>query len=702
MATFFDIEASGLRGSQNSVLSVSFSDLDDIYAYPTPKTIMGKWSEKNVWEPIQQNVQKAGLSLSSEKDLLSRTISHLYSLPEGSTLAGWNIGYDAVPQSMGPTGFDLPMLSTRAAQYGLQDELQEALKPLNIRDIGQEYAYKLANEIQPYSHLVDQGLLDADLFDQFEGYLKKADFISERGLSLSTLPEELAKTGVRIAGWKQELMAETMGLGDYAAHQSRADVIAGQSLMDMLDEGRPLFSSEEDVVKWGKKALQNKIVASYMSPSGQAGPDEHIAKLTKLMRDTEAKGHHLFKGFEESTMKMVRGAAEARGGTLQQAMKGKGIIEATSNIGALGHPIGKGLLAGGLDELGARASAFASKNPVGVGLLAIGGAMIAKNIFFGPSGNDDDYNVIEGLKHGGAAQDSRKRHSAFGSGWDFLRGLVKHGETFGEMVGSKGFQSALGRAKVVGEMAPGAFTQHAGQGVFKMQTEFRGKTVDFIRKQGTIGGYEVKAMQAFESEFAPTVYRHGMTNASEQQGFIDMEYFGGKEFSQVRDAAGARASAAQERLAAYSHEAVQPAWIEEEATQSAKYFTDTKNKLKNLTYAYEDLIGSRGWDHGDLTDHWRNAMEVQTSKGTQIGVIDWGSATPTSGGQAFNEKARKIAQGVKVPANPAAQEALTDPGGFNRAVSRKVSMQEGNQAASKKMWDNANAGRRHVSRNKTR
>ena len=48
------------------------------------------------------------------------------------------------------------------------------------------------------------------------------------------------------------------------------------------------------------------------------------------------------------------------------------------------------------------------------------------------SGRDDNYNTIEGLRHGGLAQQKRREMTEFGSGWDPLRALL--GKNFGRVI----------------------------------------------------------------------------------------------------------------------------------------------------------------------------------------------------------------------------------------------------------------------------
>lgn len=94
------------------------------------------------------------------------------------------------------------------------------------------------------------------------------------------------------------------------------------------------------------------------------------------------------------------------------------------------------------------------------------------------SGRDDVHNSIEGLKHGGIAEQKRKEMTDFGSGYDPIRALAKTmGKTFEELVGSKGFREALTGGKTVKELASGAFGKAE-----LMEGMFEGQAFKFVRK----------------------------------------------------------------------------------------------------------------------------------------------------------------------------------------------------------------------------
>lgn len=106
--------------------------------------------------------------------------------------------------------------------------------------------------------------------------------------------------------------------------------------------------------------------------------------------------------------------------------------------------------------------------------LAGAGLIVAANLI---SGDDDDYNYIEGMRHAGISGSSRKQNTDFGSGWNALRGLVRAGETFEEMLSSGGFKAALGASTHVRDLGAGMFGKTTVR-----SAQFRGHEFDFVRK----------------------------------------------------------------------------------------------------------------------------------------------------------------------------------------------------------------------------
>jgi endonuclease YncB( thermonuclease family) len=161
------------------------------------------------------------------------------------------------------------------------------------------------------------------------------------------------------------------------------------------------------------------------------------------------------------------------------------------------------------------------------------------------SSRDDAYNIIEGLGHTEGVSTTairRKQNTDFGSGWNALRGLVRAGETFADMLSSSEFQKALENSMSRG---PKGVLGHGVDATAEMRLAmFRGKPFPFVRKTGKVSSAEASMMDRFSESVAPNLYGQG-------EGHIDMEYFGGQtlaafvkkspekvDFDKIREAVG--------------------------------------------------------------------------------------------------------------------------------------------------------------------
>ena len=181
-------------------------------------------------------------------------------------------------------------------------------------------------------------------------------------------------------------------------------------------------------------------------------------------------------------------------------------------------------------------------------LAAIGGALYLTHKIFG---KDDKHNTIEGFQELGLASKMRKRDTAFGSGWDAIRGMAKTaGISFEKFIAKKSFQEALSSAVVKETFRPGSFGS-----AHLMKTEFRGQKFEFVKKvlhseeemvakqvglgvkKETIVGEiasrggrenmakaEAEVTRMFGEKFAPSIYR-------QEGGEIFMEHMPGESIS---------------------------------------------------------------------------------------------------------------------------------------------------------------------------
>lgn len=191
-------------------------------------------------------------------------------------------------------------------------------------------------------------------------------------------------------------------------------------------------------------------------------------------------------------------------------------------------------------------------------------------------GDDDSYNTIEGLPHGGQGQVMRKKLTEFGSGWDKLTALLRAGEKLETVVAGKEFQAALGTAKQGKLLGEGWFGK-----AHQMEGEFRGQSFSFVRKTGEIGDHEVAAMKSAQSSIGPNVYSHSDKH-------IDMEHFQGKTLADLHEHLN-------DRERAHVMDMV----------HTAKF---------------------KGYSHNDLNSG--NIMFMKEGENVRMGIIDFGNAIP--------------------------------------------------------------------------
>lgn len=115
------------------------------------------------------------------------------------------------------------------------------------------------------------------------------------------------------------------------------------------------------------------------------------------------------------------------GAGLGHARMAAGIFGALQNVESpviqeamrrLGFPGAPQKIYSGLPSL----KGFVRRHPFATGAFALGGLVLAGTALKPLSGNDDEYNTIQGMQHGGVAQNLRRHMTDFGSGY---RGLVK-------------------------------------------------------------------------------------------------------------------------------------------------------------------------------------------------------------------------------------------------------------------------------------
>lgn len=141
------------------------------------------------------------------------------------------------------------------------------------------------------------------------------------------------------------------------------------------------------------------------------------------------------------------------------------------------------------------------------------------------SGFHEEYNTIEGLRHGGVAEWLRKVLTEFGSGKDRARWFARAaGEVYETFLAGSVFQKALSEGKVVRELGSGVFGRAELMMTyindepfwFVRKTSTGQKAVDWL-KEGDLSPrtiaqrldfrHEAEMMRPFQEGLVPTVYR---------------------------------------------------------------------------------------------------------------------------------------------------------------------------------------------------
>ena len=214
--TWFDIETTGVSrpvmGShflRSSVLEIGYTTpggVASLEAAPASES-MSIWSHQKVWEPMQAGRRARGMTnaMKTERQILERFLTHLNTLPDGSELLGWNIGY--TPKVAGGRdplfGYDIPGIMTRADAYGMGGKFENAFNRLNIRDVGQEFAVRVTQGM--HEELGEKGvnrLVRLGILDKAAVQTNKLQFIDEyldllvtRGIDLAEVYEQARRSG---------------------------------------------------------------------------------------------------------------------------------------------------------------------------------------------------------------------------------------------------------------------------------------------------------------------------------------------------------------------------------------------------------------------------------------------------------------------------------------------------------------------------
>ncbi len=358
---YFDIETGGLNPSGNrasSVLSISQSRGRDIVSQFS-KPVSGSWLS----DFSKSNIlpQLKGKSLISEKETIERFIAELES-NRGSPLIGYNI-----------KEYDIPFLEVRAAQYGLLERYKSAVWSRDVIDPITDIKRSIATAITAHA---DSGTFSdmfdgktwaqttADLGSKGRSGNKQYDIIRQATGYFQVADQDRAPNKKGMAGWTLE---ESFGL--VKTHAS------------------PEFSSRHGIAELVGKAHESETdvrMTRIVHSALQEGEFDRIMQKPEAARqwvDTAVR-------IKEEKAVLRKSGAFSRGAAWEESLSAS--------------------------------SRLSPRMKAGLGLagitLGIGAVWLASNF----SAKDDNYNTIEGLPHGGHAEQYRRALTSFGSGWQGL------------------------------------------------------------------------------------------------------------------------------------------------------------------------------------------------------------------------------------------------------------------------------------------
>jgi len=456
---YFDIEAGGLRASDNSVLSIAWArnrkSRGSVYGYPTEGSYLGKWSENHVWEPIKDN-----RPLYSEKSVLRQFHRELSKLKKGTEVIGWNIGSRSVAQGeRGAVGFDIPMLVSAGEKHNVP--LRRAFSRLNIRDVGRE-AMVLANQefLTAAKSLGMESAVPEEILEGAKAFNRKVWGIRQGlpvNVSSREVASEVAKSGIQTIGWKQELLHKQIFGKGYAAHEASADVTALMKLTRRIDTGTlGLFEDAGKLSREKFGAYLREITLSHaVNKAISTGRTEgnRFLEAASFITKQESTGLEHFSGLSSEFSSRIADRVKESTSDYQKAFNkliaGEGLQEEKSLVTkvlteSIEHENGqisslfKGVEVGLekeerslLGSIARRSESTVRKHAPLFAGLAVLTVLRPWRLF---SGRDEKYNTSEGLPHGGMAAALRKQNTDFGSPVDLGKAVRRADELYKKLL----------------------------------------------------------------------------------------------------------------------------------------------------------------------------------------------------------------------------------------------------------------------------
>lgn len=324
--------------------------------------------------------------------------------------------------------FDIPFLKVIAKRHGLERELANVLKGRDIIDVG-NYAKAFLSEQLGSQYIGWQEGMFKDLklnpmgWKQqalahafgFEGAMSEAAHTPLFDVKMTehiyeTLTKEKGKEAYRL--WNEvDKVTNTTGKQRYE-----------QALKSLNQELVGISELEKITVRRGGKTFLN--LPEYMIPR-----DPRSSSILKRLISSVPQGAAKISDIKIPAPSVVRNIFDqAPQRNIGKLLKNNNIVKATKGarflglgvaIGAIAPGQGMSNLVGAYGGMGAYYATKAKTSKAGLGIAAgvatYGIVKGLNSLMF--SGRDDNYNVIEGLRHGGAAQATRMQLTEFGSGY---------------------------------------------------------------------------------------------------------------------------------------------------------------------------------------------------------------------------------------------------------------------------------------------
>ncbi len=400
-ALFFDFETTGLLKKDSSIISYGFLDSAP-GTKSSPTSLFAEFERTKTFSPqVEKTIipqwEKAskGQKLLTEKQLITQFVEHVEK-PK-TALFGYNIKQ-----------FDLPMAFETAQKYNLEGRLQKALKSTSIVDVAEH----------------SMAFLSSQLSGKVVGW--EAGMVSELGLNP--------------LGWQLEAVAKGLGYaGTSGAHEASEDVRMTKFVWEQLQDKEKAAKAfnyktwKGTVEGLTKQTIQevptNKIVDYSRVMAGKT--EEYYSKpfAKQLVDFTGKRAARAEKVVQEATETVFSKPVSGKTGKVLGGITGKATLGSALSYGA--SFAGMSMIMPGdfwqnmFSSTGWEAARLGAKH-TGYGgwkqwAAAAGGAAVANILWTGAanafSGKDDAYNTIEGLRHGGMAEDIRRKFTEFGSGY---------------------------------------------------------------------------------------------------------------------------------------------------------------------------------------------------------------------------------------------------------------------------------------------